>query len=348
MKKYSKLVLILSSIMAFQLITVTEVFAFRGGFRDEDRRVDHERTHHRSNHHVDNHRDVNQHDARDTTHRNNEKDDRRSQPNSISEQNALAKVHDEHAPTFSQQHFKMNPHSGIPNNATKSTNNNLDNHNWANSNNANAHPWQNDGSNWNNNHWNNNNWNNNNWNNNWNNWSGSGWGWNSGGALTGAFLGAAVGTALFSPYLHPYSYPYPYSYPSLAVPPLATENYYNYYNTPNTTTVPSPTNTIVPANNDTTAGDSNTNANNTVSSDSNTNTATPTPTKETWVSDENGNLPKNAVVNNTENGKSTYYCRTTYMNKLSYGVLVPQDGCYIETATVTMRFTNYETLVNNE
>jgi hypothetical protein len=74
-------------------------------------------------------------------------------------------------------------------------------------------------------------------------------------------------------------------------------------------------------------------------------TSTTLPSNETWVSAENGNVPPKAVINNTDNGKSTYYCRANYMNQLTYGVLVANDGCYIETSSATMRFTTYDVLI---
>ncbi|KTD14518.1 hypothetical protein Lgra_0549 [Legionella gratiana] len=74
----------------------------------------------------------------------------------------------------------------------------------------------------------------------------------------------------------------------------------------------------------------------------------PAPQKvETWVPVKNGHIPVNAVLNNIVNKKSTYYCRVTFHGKTSYGVLIPNDGCYIEEPSVTMRFSKYDILVSS-
>lgn len=44
---------------------------------------------------------------------------------------------------------------------------------------------------------------------------------------------------------------------------------------------------------------------------------------------------------------SIFLVTVQYMNKMKYGVLVPNDGCYIEEQNVTMRFNDYEVLVSN-
>ncbi|MDR3491265.1 MAG: hypothetical protein P4M12_04375 [Gammaproteobacteria bacterium] len=292
MRKFNKLTYIFSVIVTLQLLAVTDGLAFRerGGFDRSHRGFSRDRSYHR--------------DAQRSPSRQHEQDVHQRDTHTAVDQNSLAHAHDEHAPTFSQQHLTMNPHQGIPNNSFKNmntaTHNDLANHNW-----------QNNNSNWNgHNNWNNSNWNNNNWNHNWgleNNWSNVGWNNN---LFTGVLAGVSVGT-LFATY-------------ALLKQPMFSTPYYNnlgiYPSTVNTPTSPSSNNVVTPNN-------------------------TTTPSNESWVSAKDGNFPDNSVVNNTENGKSTYYCRTTYMNKLNYGVLVPHDGCYIETPSVTMRFTTYETLI---
>lgn len=284
----AKMAIFVSLALAMNYLLISNAYAFRDDFRGERRDNYHRRDFHRENYSRD--RDVNQ--RRDARY--HQAEPLHNLP--ASERNSLAQVHQEKAPKFSQQHFTMSPHQGIPTNSNTNWNNNWNNHAWNNN-------WN---TNWNNNHWGS--WNNN-WNNNWNhNWSGwntwDGWntwsGWNT-GFLSGALLSTALTASLFS-----YSnviYPYPYLIN-------------------NTLTVTNP----VPAP-----------ANNTSN--------TFLPSNEIWLSAKNGDVPKSAVINNTENGKSTYYCRVTYLNKLAYGVLVPQDGCYVEDSSATTRFTDYDVLI---
>jgi hypothetical protein len=67
-----------------------------------------------------------------------------------------------------------------------------------------------------------------------------------------------------------------------------------------------------------------------------------------WVSADNGNVPNNAIVyNNTNtNGISTYYCRADYNGQTYYGLLVPNEGCYVQDQTVSIRFNTYDVLVS--
>jgi len=154
--------------------------------------------------------------------------------------------------------------------------------------------------------------NSNNNNNTYNYYGNSGWNGNNdgggygwgGGLAYGALFGATLSTALVTSYAL-YNYPVP--------------NYAYYPSKPQISSAA----TTIPQTASTSAA---------------------TPNDETWQAAENGTVPNKAVINNTENGKTTYYCRTTYNKELSYGVLVPNDGCYIETATVTMRFTTYDVL----
>lgn len=74
----------------------------------------------------------------------------------------------------------------------------------------------------------------------------------------------------------------------------------------------------------------------------------PAPQKvETWVPAKNGYIPVNAVLNNIVNKKATYYCRVKFHGNISYGVLIPNDGCYVEEPSVTMRFSKYDILVSS-
>ncbi len=230
----------------------TETFAFRESGEREDRGFQHREFH-------------------DTFHKQKPQKHDEGYDNvkrSTTEPNSLAAAHDEKVSAFSQQHFTMNPHPGIP-----ETDNSPENYDWNRS-----------------------------WNNNYNFYGNEGWGWNNygtglnwnNGLWYGALVGATLETALLSPYKQP-----DYTYPISVTTPAT--------NTTSSTTLPS---------------------------------------DETWVSAKDGDVAQNAVINNTENGKSTYYCRTNYMNQLSYGVLVPNDGCYIETSSATTRFTTYDVLIS--
>lgn len=159
------------------------------------------------------------------------------------------------------------------------------------------------------------------WNGGWNHWNGGwggGWGyWNNGwwGWNGGFFWGALLGASLFSSY---YAYPFPY-YDYYEYP-----NYYYYPYTPTTVITSTPHNVVT-----------------TPSTSSDT-----LPANEEWIPVKNGDIPPNAIVNNQDdNGTTTYYCRAKLMNKINYGVLVPNDGCYIQSQSVTMRFTTYDVLV---
>lgn len=88
-------------------------------------------------------------------------------------------------------------------------------------------------------------------------------------------------------------------------------------------------------------GDENTNSYSTLSA--NDNQIVPA---ENWVAASNGDVPANAEIYNDANGSTTYYCRSAYSNQEYYGVLVPQDGCYVNDQSVTLRFVNYEVLLN--
>lgn len=134
------------------------------------------------------------------------------------------------------------------------------------------------------------------------------WGWGN-GFFYGALFGATITTALFLPTVYPEYYYAPlYYYPGP----------YNY-------TVLINDYPVIP-----------------------TPPLRPAPQKvETWVPVKNGHIPVNAVLNNIVNKKETYYCRVKFNGKLSYGVLIPSDGCYVEKPSVTMRFSKYDILVSS-
>lgn len=64
-----------------------------------------------------------------------------------------------------------------------------------------------------------------------------------------------------------------------------------------------------------------------------------------WVPANNGDMPNNAIAYQDQNGNSGYYCRAMYNNKLYYGELIPNDGCYANDQSVTIHFSDYEVLV---
>lgn len=169
---------------------------------------------------------------------------------------------------------------------------------------------------------NHNNWNNwhggwNNWHGGWNNWNNGWWGgWSWNNYLWGAFAGGFIASVIFNPWWYSYDY-YPYDYypyadysysPSIVVQQPALETTSQSY-------VTNPAANALPA-------------------------------SETWVAAKNGDVPNNAVVNTSDNGKNTYYCQVQYLKNTFYGVLVPQDGCYVENSSVTMRFASYNVLVS--
>ncbi|GEM_PF-5851890 len=65
-----------------------------------------------------------------------------------------------------------------------------------------------------------------------------------------------------------------------------------------------------------------------------------------WVAASNGGVPGNAIVYQTNNNVDTYYCRAYYRDQMYYGVLTPDDACYIHDQSATIRFDQYEVLVS--
>lgn len=66
-----------------------------------------------------------------------------------------------------------------------------------------------------------------------------------------------------------------------------------------------------------------------------------------WVSTENGNVPNNAIGYQDQDGNIVYYCRASYNGQLYYGVLIPDDGCYTQDQSTSIRFSTYEALVSS-
>lgn len=71
-------------------------------------------------------------------------------------------------------------------------------------------------------------------------------------------------------------------------------------------------------------------------------------TNQIWVDAQNGNIPDNAIIFQVEaNGNKTYYCQAQYKNANYQGVLVLNDACYVQDQNVSMRFTQYQVLVQS-
>jgi hypothetical protein len=66
-----------------------------------------------------------------------------------------------------------------------------------------------------------------------------------------------------------------------------------------------------------------------------------------WTSSSNGNVPDQSIVYQTVNGQSTYYCRAQYQNQFTYGVLTPNEGCYINNQSNLVYFNTYDVLTAN-
>lgn len=69
------------------------------------------------------------------------------------------------------------------------------------------------------------------------------------------------------------------------------------------------------------------------------------PDNSMWTTESTGQAPSNAIIFRKENGKPVFYCRAQYKDEWLYGVLIPQDACYVQDQFVTMRFTLYDVLV---
>ncbi len=185
------------------------------------------------------------------------------------------------------------------------------NANWINHNNWHGNYWH--GSYWHGSYWHGSYWHGSYWHGSY--WTGGAywgpgpyWGWGN-GFFYGALFGATLTTALYLPPVYAdYYYSVPlYYYPGPYDYTILVSNY---------SAVPTPP-------------------------------LRPAPQKvETWVPVKNGHIPVNAVLNNIVNKKTTYYCRVKFHGNTSYGVLIPNDGCYVEEPSVTMRFSKYDILVS--
>ena len=80
---------------------------------------------------------------------------------------------------------------------------------------------------------------------------------------------------------------------------------------------------------------------------SNDTTANTSPSNQVWLMSSKGQVPANAVIYSTDNGITTYYCRADYKGQVYYGELIPNDGCYVQDQSVTLRFDQYEVLLTN-
>ena len=66
-----------------------------------------------------------------------------------------------------------------------------------------------------------------------------------------------------------------------------------------------------------------------------------------WIASSDGSVPNQALVYQTQNGQPTYYCRVLYQNQYAYGVLTPNEGCYITDQSNVIRFNTYDVLTAN-
>lgn len=69
----------------------------------------------------------------------------------------------------------------------------------------------------------------------------------------------------------------------------------------------------------------------------------------TWIKANNGNIPDRAIIYQFENNQAMYYCRAWINGNMENGVLIAQDGCYIQgnSDNNAVRFNAYEVLVAN-
>ena len=65
-----------------------------------------------------------------------------------------------------------------------------------------------------------------------------------------------------------------------------------------------------------------------------------------WVESQNGALPPNAIVYQTLNGTSTYYCRVYDSSNIYDGVLIPGDACYVQIDDQWIQYSDYQVLVS--
>ena len=65
-----------------------------------------------------------------------------------------------------------------------------------------------------------------------------------------------------------------------------------------------------------------------------------------WVFANDGEVPDQAFVYQTSNGEVSYYCRAKYKYKTYYGVLIRNEGCFVQHPLGTLRINEYEVLVS--
>lgn len=176
-----------------------------------------------------------------------------------------------------------------------------------------------------------NNWGYNNWN--YNNWSNNCWGCNNWGYSNWVnfnFIFFNFGSYPYYPYPYPYPNPYNpwyfynpvYYYPGINYYPYPNVNNYNTYNYYNSAA--------------------------TSSKYSSTNQVSKQANSIQWIQAKNGDVPSNAILYQYKNNKSSYFCRNKLDKKIYYGILYPNDGCYISTQnnTATIRFEQYQVKVS--
>lgn len=66
-----------------------------------------------------------------------------------------------------------------------------------------------------------------------------------------------------------------------------------------------------------------------------------------WISASDGYVPNNAIVYQTISGNPIYYCRVYHQDNFIVGILLPNDGCYIEINSENIGFENYQVLISN-
>lgn len=66
-----------------------------------------------------------------------------------------------------------------------------------------------------------------------------------------------------------------------------------------------------------------------------------------WQSASQGNIPEGAIVYQNINRSDTFYCRANYHDTTFYGMVIQGEGCYIQQGSSTIRFTQYEVLVQS-
>ncbi len=71
----------------------------------------------------------------------------------------------------------------------------------------------------------------------------------------------------------------------------------------------------------------------------------PYPATQIWVWSAIGEIPQNAVVYKNVNGMALYYCRVFLDSNVYSGVMVSNEGCYVQFDDQNVRYSNYQVLV---